>query len=74
MPGAGYLEDDKASGALTQGETCFPGLCTGPLLSYVQFCNALGGNLWRLFWAADIRGKWKKKKQHIGCVEMGDEE
>lgn len=42
MPRAQCLEDDKASGVLAHGETCFPGLCTDPLLLHVQFCSALG--------------------------------
>ncbi|KAF3831090.1 hypothetical protein GH733_002328, partial [Mirounga leonina] len=45
MPRARCLDDDKALGVLVQGETCFHGLYTDPLLLQVQFCSALGRDM-----------------------------
>lgn len=76
MPRARCLDDDKASGVLVQGETCFLGLCTDPLLLQVQFCSALGLRSLTFILGRGQKGQMIKKKNASNklSLEMGDEE
>lgn len=77
MPRARCSEDDKASGALVQGETCFPGLCTDPLLLHVQFCSALGLRSLTFVLGRGHKGQmifFLKVSTDKSSLEMGDGE